>query len=91
MIRKKEQAEVLQKLGAETVIADLEGDVKQIAKAAEGCEAIIFTAGSGAHTGADKTILIDLDGAVKTIEAAEQIGSKRFIMVSAIHADKREQ
>lgn len=34
--------------------------------------------------------MIDLDGAVKTVEAAEMVGIKRFIMVSAIQAHKRE-
>jgi uncharacterized protein YbjT (DUF2867 family) len=50
---------------------------------------IVFTAGSGGHTGFDKTLLIDLDGAVKTIEAAEQAGVDRFIMVSALQAHNR--
>ena len=30
---------------------------------------VLFTVGSGGSTGADKTIIIDLDGAIKTIEA----------------------
>jgi hypothetical protein len=42
------------------------------------------------NLGADKTLLVDLDGAVKTMEAAEKIGTKRFIMVSAIQAHRRE-
>lgn len=90
MVRKEEQAEALEKLGIETAIADLEGSVDEIAEAAKGCDAIVFTAGSGGHTGTDKTLLVDLDGAVKTIEAAERIGIKRFIMVSALQAHRRE-
>ncbi|WP_028590708.1 SDR family oxidoreductase [Paenibacillus massiliensis] len=91
MIRKEEQAPALEQWGAETVIADLEGSVEDIAAAAAGCEAIVFTAGSGGHTGADKTLLIDLDGAVKAMEAAEQAGIQRFILVSAMYADQREK
>ena len=91
MVRKKEQADAFEKLGVETRLADLEGSVDEIAEAAKGCDAIVFTAGSGGHTGADKTLLIDLDGAAKTIEAAQKIGIKRFIMVSAIHAHRREK
>lgn len=90
MVRKKEQAELLENLGIETVIADLEGPVDSIVKAAQGCDAIIFAAGSGGKTGDDKTLLIDLDGAGKTIEAAEQARINRFIMVSAIQANNRE-
>ncbi|RBW69594.1 SDR family oxidoreductase [Bacillus taeanensis] len=90
MVRKKEQAESLEKEGIETALADLEGNVDEIAEAAKGCDAIVFTAGSGGHTGADKTLLIDLDGAAKTIEAAEKAGIKRFVMVSALQAHNRE-
>ncbi|WP_409304826.1 SDR family oxidoreductase [Peribacillus sp. SCS-155] len=90
MVRKEEQAEAFNKIGVETVLADLEGSVDGIAAAAEGCDAIVFAAGSGGHTGADKTLLIDLDGAVKTVEAAEQLGIERFIMVSALQANNRE-
>lgn len=91
MVRKEEQMDKLKQLGAEPVLGDLSGSVEEIANAAKGCDAIVFTAGSGGHTGADQTILIDLDGAVKTIEAAKLIGIERFVMVSAIGADKRER
>ncbi|MDC3417622.1 SDR family oxidoreductase [Aquibacillus salsiterrae] len=83
MIRNEAQSSYFTELGAETVVVDLEGDTKEIAKAAEGVDAIVFTAGSGPHTGKDKTIMIDLDGAVKTIEAAKLAGVKRFVMVSS--------
>lgn len=89
MVRSEEQVESFNKLGVEAKLADLEGSVENIADAAKGCDAIVFTAGSGSHTGADKTMLIDLDGAAKTIEAAEEIGIDRYIMVSAIRADNR--
>ena len=91
MVRKEEQKQAFEDDGIDVVLADLEGTVDEIAEAASGCDAFVFTAGSGAHTGADKTILIDLDGAAKAIEAAKSIGAKRFIMVSAINADDREK
>ncbi|WP_085993009.1 SDR family oxidoreductase [Oceanobacillus senegalensis] len=83
MIRNEEQASYFENLGAETVVVDLESDIDAIAKAAEGVDAIVFTAGSGPHTGKDKTIMVDLDGAVKTVEAAKVSGVKRFIMISS--------
>ncbi|WP_173917681.1 SDR family oxidoreductase [Halobacillus sp. Marseille-Q1614] len=83
MIRKEEQASYFENLGAETTIVDLEDDIESITKAAEGVDAVVFTAGSGPNTGPDKTILIDLDGAVKTIKAAEAAGVKRFVMISS--------
>jgi len=90
MVRKEEQAMAFNKLGVETVIASLEDPVEEISEAAKGCDAIVFTAGSGGHTGYDKTLLIDLDGAGKTVEAAETLGIKRFVMVSAIQAHNRK-
>lgn len=90
MIRKEEQISFFNGLGVESVLTSLEDSVEKIMEAMEGCDAVVFTAGSGGSTGADKTLLIDLDGAAKTIEAAEQLGIKRFLMVSAIHADRRD-
>lgn len=90
MVRKKEQAQDFNEQGVEAVEADLESSVEDIAKAAKGFDAIVFTAGSGGHTGADKTLLIDLDGAVKAMEAAGKAGIERFIMVSALQAHRRK-
>lgn len=90
MVRKEEQMESFAKDGVEAALADLEGSVDEIAAAAKDCEAIVFAAGSGGHTGLDKTLLVDLDGAVKSMEAAEKIGIKRFVIVSALQANNRE-
>ncbi|OJH16742.1 sugar epimerase [Bacillus obstructivus] len=90
MVRNETQSLQLKNEGIETVIANLEDKVETIADAIKGCDAIVFTAGSGGKTGADKTLLIDLDGAVKTMEAAEKVGIKRFIIVSALQAHHRE-
>lgn len=90
VVRKKEQAEKLMDRNIQAIVADLEGSVEDLEKVITGADAIIFTAGSGGHTGPDKTLLIDLDGAVKTMEAAKQAGVERYIMVSAYDADKRQ-
>ena len=90
MVRKEEQMEKFQAEGTKAVLANLEGSIDELAKAMKDVDAVIFTAGSGGHTGADKTILVDLDGAAKAIEAAEQAGVERFIIVSAIQAHNRE-
>lgn len=91
MIRKPEQADALKELGAQVVIGDLEGTVDELAEAMKDQNAVIFTAGSGGSTGPDKTLLIDLDGAVKTMEAAEKQGISRYILVSAYGADQRSK
>ncbi|WP_211747987.1 SDR family oxidoreductase [Paenibacillus sp. Marseille-Q4541] len=89
MVRKQEQADAFDGAGVEPVLADLEGTVSELAEVMKGSDAIVFTAGSGGSTGSDKTLLIDLDGAVKTMEAAEQAGISRYVMVSAMHAEDR--
>ncbi|PZT57546.1 SDR family oxidoreductase [Paenibacillus silvae] len=91
MIRKPEQADTLKKLGAQVVMGDLEGTVDDLAEVMKDQSAIVFTAGSGGSTGPDKTLLIDLDGAVKTMEAAEKQGISRYILVSAYGADQRSK
>ncbi|MEK4304228.1 MULTISPECIES: SDR family oxidoreductase [Oceanobacillus] len=88
MIRKEEQANYFKDLGAETAIVNLEDEVDAIANAAEGVDAVVFTAGSGPKTGKDKTLMIDLDGAVKTIQAAEQANVKRFVMISSFDTNR---
>lgn len=90
MIRKEEQKSYFEDLGAETVLVDLEGEVDDMVKAANGVDAIVFTAGSGPNTGDDKTATIDLDAAVKTIQAAEKAGVKRYVMVSSYDTTREE-
>ncbi|HZH61734.1 MAG TPA: SDR family oxidoreductase [Metabacillus sp.] len=90
MVRNQDQKKAFNKKGIETIVANLEGSVSELQNAMKGSDAIVFTAGSGGSTGADKTLLIDLDGAVKTMEAAELAGIDRFIMVSALQANSRE-
>lgn len=90
MVRDEAQAAAQKEKGVEAVVANLEGSVKEIATAMQDCDAVIFTAGSGGHTGPDKTLLVDLDGAVKSMEAAEKAGADRYVMVSAIQAHNRD-
>lgn len=83
MVRKGDQQKELLQRGIDAVCIDLEDDIPNIKRAYQDIDAVIFTAGSGPNTGADKTLTIDLDGAVKTIEAAKEAGVKRYVMVSS--------
>ncbi len=88
-IRKKEQKAFFDDMGVPVEIATLESSIDEIATTMKGYDAVVFTAGSGGKTGYDKTLEIDLDGAIKSILAAEMVGIKRFVMVSAYRADDR--
>ncbi len=83
MIRDEDQAPTLRELGGEPVVADLEGEV---AHTVEGCDAVIFSAGGGPGSGAEKKETVDRRGAVKLIEAAKEHGARRYVMVSAMGA-----
>lgn len=88
LIRKEEQSEELKSLGAdETLVRDLEGDISD---AFAGKDAAVFAAGSGGHTGPDKTTVIDLWGSRKSVEASKAHGVKRFIQVSSMNTDEPE-
>ena len=86
-IRKEEQKAYFDSIDVPVIIENLESPEEKIAVAMEGFDAVVFSAGSGASTGYDKTIEIDLYGAVKTIDAARQNGINRFVMVSGAFSD----
>lgn len=89
MVRDPAQAEEMQALGAaEVPVADLEGDCSN---ALAGCDAVVFTAGSGPHTGPDKTEDVDRNGAINLIDQAVAAGVQRFVMVSSMRADAPEK
>jgi uncharacterized protein YbjT (DUF2867 family) len=82
MVREPEQAVRFQEQGIETVVADLEADFQE---ALQGCDQVVFTAGAGG-SGPDKTLLVDLYGAIRTVDYAKALGLKRLIMVSAMRS-----
>ncbi len=88
-IRKVEQQKYFDELGVPCIIESLEHSEETIGEVIKDFDTIVFTAGSGGKTGYDKTLEIDLDGAVKVILAAVKHQVKRFIMVSAAYADDR--
>ncbi|AJD91211.1 hypothetical protein JMA_18940 [Jeotgalibacillus malaysiensis] len=83
MVRKESQFEEIEKLGGLPVLGDLENDFEQ---AFEEVDAVIFAAGSGGHTGDDKTKSIDEEGAIRAIDLSVKKGIKKFVMLSAIGA-----
>lgn len=90
LIRKEEQKSYFENLNVPTIVESLESSEETIAETIKGFDAIVFSAGSGGSTGADKTIEIDLYAAVKVINAAKNQGVNRFVMVSAAFSDLPE-
>ena len=52
----------------------------------DGCEVVIFAAGSGGGTSEEMTDKIDRDGAIRLIEIAEKSSVRRFVMLSTVGA-----
>ncbi|SCU88676.1 LAME_0E00760g1_1 [Lachancea meyersii CBS 8951] len=79
-----------QDLGIEASLTSIEeSSVAEISDALKGCEAVVWTAGAGGK-GIERIFTVDLDGAMKTIEACQKGQISRFVMVSAINAEKRD-
>lgn len=90
MIRNTDQKPFFDERGIETVHLDLVKDsIDDIAHAMKGTDAVLFSAGAGG-SGYNQTVLIDLDGAIKAMIAAEQAGIKRFVMVSTFRTGREE-
>ena len=85
LIRNPDQADDLREAGIEPVICDLEGD-DDVAAAVDGTDAVIFAAGAGPGSGAERKRTMDLDGAVKLIDAARADGIRRYLIVSSMGA-----
>lgn len=73
--------------GVTKVHLDLHAGVDELAELMKGNEAIYFTAGS---RGQD-LLQTDAFGAVKTMQAAEKLGIKRYIMLSSIFSMQPEK
>ena len=87
LIRKQEQSEELKNLGVEPVICDVEKE-DDISEAVGNVDAVVFAAGAGPGSGADRKWTVDRDGAVKLIEAAKKNGIDRYVMISAMGLDE---
>ncbi len=87
IIRKQEQAEDLRKAGAEPVVCDIEKE-EDISEAVGDADAVLFAAGAGPGSGAERKWTVDRDGAIKLIEAARKNGIKRYVIISAMGLDE---
>ena len=88
LIRNPEHAGELRADGSEPVECDLEiAAVDQVAAAIAGADAVVFAAGAGPGSGAERKLTLDRDGAIKLLEAARVAGVERYVMVSSVGAE----
>jgi nucleoside-diphosphate-sugar epimerase len=88
LIRSDDQAADIEADGGVPVLCDLERD--DVTPHVGGADAIVFAAGAGPGSGAERKRTVDFGAAVKCVEAAEQLGVARFVIVSSIGAQDPE-
>ncbi|MFE6779496.1 NAD(P)H-binding protein [Streptomyces sp. NPDC057702] len=89
IIRRPEQAGDLLAAGAEPVVCDLErATVAEVARHLEAADAAVFAAGAGPGSGTERKRTVDHAAAVLFADAAESAGVRRFVVVSAMGADR---
>ncbi|MFD7512573.1 NAD(P)H-binding protein, partial [Streptomyces sp. NPDC059853] len=89
LIRRPEQAEALLAAGAEPLVCDLESArVGELTRHLEGADAVVFAAGAGPGSGAERKETVDRAAAALLADSAEAAGVRRYVMVSAIDVDK---
>jgi uncharacterized protein YbjT (DUF2867 family) len=88
LIRRPEHADDVRAVGGEPVLCDLEtASVPEIATAIAGASAVVFAAGAGPGSSAERKLTVDRDGAIKLLDAAVAAGVPRYVMVSAVGAE----
>ena len=88
LIRNPDHADDVRQAGAEPAVVDLEhASEDDVAQAIAGSDAVVFAAGAGPGSGAERKQTMDYGGAVKLIAAAKQAGVSRYVIVSSMGAD----
>jgi nucleoside-diphosphate-sugar epimerase len=88
LIRNPDHADEVKRAGAEPTVVDLEhASEDEVASAIGGSDAVVFAAGAGPGSGAERKDTMDYGGAVKLIAAAKQAGVGRYVIVSSMGAN----
>ena len=90
LIRNPDHAGDLEAVGAEPVVCDIEMEV-DLAPFVAGADALVFAAGAGPGSGAERKRTVDLGAALKLIEAAKARGVDRYLMISSMGAGNPER
>ncbi len=88
LVRNADHFGDIEAVGGQPVLADLEqqrGD--ELAAAIGAVDAVVFAAGAGPGSGAERKDTVDHLGAVKMLEAADASGAAQFVIISSMGAD----
>jgi uncharacterized protein YbjT (DUF2867 family) len=88
IVRNADHVRDLQQAGAQASVLDLEkASVEDVVGVIDGADAVVFAAGAGPGSGAERKHTVDRDEAVLLSDAALAAGVRRYVMVSAIRVD----
>jgi len=89
LIRKPEQQDDLREAGVEPAVVDLESvSVDEVAAALRGADAVVFAAGAGPGSDAERKDSVDRAGAVLLADAAEAAGVGRYVLLSSMGVEQ---
>jgi uncharacterized protein YbjT (DUF2867 family) len=93
LIRRAEHADDVRAAGAEPILLDLEAasGTGEVAAVLKGADAVVFAAGAGPGSGAERKDRVDRAAAVLLADAAEEAGVRRYVMISSMGADANSQ
>ena len=87
LIRNENQKSDLRDAGVVPVLCDVE-EQEDISETVGDADLVLFAAGAGPGSGAERKWTVDRDGAIKLMEAAKKKGIQRYIMISAMGAEE---
>jgi uncharacterized protein YbjT (DUF2867 family) len=91
IVRNPDHESDLQQDGAQAVVLDLErASVEDVVGVIDGADAVVFAAGAGPGSGAERKHTVDRDAAVLLADAALSAGVRRYVIVSAIRVDQAD-
>lgn len=88
LIRNPDHVRDVEDTGARAVVIDLEkATVDELAEHLRDVDAVVFAAGAGPGSGAERKDTVDRGAAVLLADAAVAAGVRRYVMISAMGAD----
>jgi uncharacterized protein YbjT (DUF2867 family) len=88
LIRNPDHADDVRAAGGQPLRCDLEqAEVTEITSAVTGASAVVFAAGAGPGSGAERKLTVDRDGAIKLLQATVAAGVPRYEMISSVGAE----
>ncbi len=88
LVRNPEQNTDIENDGGTPVVVDLESSTPdELAQVLTGADAVVFAAGAGPDSSAERKDSVDRGASVLLADAAEIAGVKRFVQVSSMGAD----